>query len=119
MNRDSFGGAWCPKNTISPGVREWLEVDLGSRPYRIRRTGTQGRFGGGRGQEFAELFTLEYWREGMADGAWVSYKNHTGNEVSKIAFGRRLGKGKGFHNITLGRSKVSGTLYHATHAKSM
>ena len=84
VNRDSFGGAWCPKNTISPGVREWLEVDLGSRPYRIRRTGTQGRFGGGRGQEFAELFTLEYWREGMADGAWVSYKNHTGNEVSNI-----------------------------------
>ena len=89
VNRDSFGGAWCPKNTISPGVREWLEVDLGSRPYRIRRTGTQGRFGGGRGQEFAELFTLEYWREGMAEGAWVSYKNHSGNEVSKIAFGRK------------------------------
>lgn len=99
MNRDSFGGAWCPKNTISPGVREWLEVDLGSRPFRIRRTGTQGRFGGGRGQEFAELFTLEYWREGMADGAWVRYKNHTGHEVRKSRQISRLQKykAKGLH----------------------
>jgi discoidin domain receptor family protein 2 len=79
VNKDNFGGAWCPKSSISPGVREWLEVDLGS-SYRIRRTGTQGRFGGGRGQEFAELFTLEYWRE--ETGKWIKYRNHSGHEVS-------------------------------------
>ncbi len=83
VNKDQFGGAWCPKNAISSGVREWLEIDLGA-SYRIRRTGTQGRYGGGRGQEFAELFKIEYWRGDAESDKWITYKNHSGHEVLHV-----------------------------------
>eukprot|EP00095_Tigriopus_kingsejongensis_P010264 snap_masked-scaffold178_size283195-processed-gene-1.2 protein:Tk10264 transcript:snap_masked-scaffold178_size283195-processed-gene-1.2-mRNA-1 annotation:"epithelial discoidin domain-containing receptor 1-like" len=78
IRQDSFGGAWCPKSTITPKVKEWIQIDL-RRDYRITRTGTQGRFGGGRGQEYAELFILEYWRN--STGKWITYQNHSGHEV--------------------------------------
>jgi hypothetical protein len=38
-----------------------------------------GRFGNGQGQEFAEHFLLEYWRESLAK--WVRYKDTKGEEV--------------------------------------
>ena len=38
-----------------PGVKEWIQIDL-HRPYRITRTATQGRYGGGNGKEDAEEF---------------------------------------------------------------
>jgi hypothetical protein len=38
-----------------------------------------GRFGNGQGQEFAEHFLLEYWRESLAK--WVRYKDIKGEEV--------------------------------------
>ena len=78
MNQDNFGGAWCPKQSVSSGVREWIQVDLGTE-HRITGTGTQGRYGGGRGQEFAEKFLLEYWRPGT--GKWITYRNNSGEEV--------------------------------------
>ena len=28
MGKDTYGGAWCPKDVIEPGVREWIEIDL-------------------------------------------------------------------------------------------
>ena len=30
LNRDRHGGAWCPRRAVSEGVREWMQVDLGS-----------------------------------------------------------------------------------------
>ncbi|KAE8746605.1 hypothetical protein FOCC_FOCC006719 [Frankliniella occidentalis] len=58
IRQEMNGGAWCPKAQISSEVREYLEVDLQAE-HRITRTETQGRFGNGQGQEYAEQFLLE------------------------------------------------------------
>lgn len=78
LGKDVHGGAWCPKKMIAPGVREWIQIDL-HRPYRLTRTATQGRFGGGQGQEYAEEFLLEYWRPSL--GEWRTYRNHSGHSL--------------------------------------
>ncbi|CAH1395251.1 unnamed protein product [Nezara viridula] len=72
-----MGGAWCPKAQISSEVREYLEVDLG-RDHLITKTETQGRFGNGQGQEYAESFLVEYWRDAL--GQWVVYKDSKGRQ---------------------------------------
>ena len=28
LNQDKLGGAWCPKNTIQKGIKEWIQIDL-------------------------------------------------------------------------------------------
>ena len=78
LDQDLQGGAWCPKKVIEPGVREWIQIDL-KRPYRITQTATQGRYGGGQGQEYAEQFVLEYWRPSLKD--WKTYRNHSGHSL--------------------------------------
>ena len=78
LDQDLQGGAWCPKKVIEPGVREWIQIDL-QRPYRITQTATQGRYGGGQGQEYAEQFVLEYWRPSLKD--WKIYRNHSGHSI--------------------------------------
>jgi discoidin domain receptor family protein 2 len=78
--QDTKGGAWCPAHTISSGVREWIEINLHA-DYRITATETMGRFGGGQGQEFAETYQIEYWRE--STGVWHLYTNTTGHDVLK------------------------------------
>ncbi|XP_068082067.1 discoidin domain-containing receptor 2 [Anabrus simplex] len=78
INQERNGGAWCPKAQISSEIREYLEVDLG-RPHLITKTQTQGRFGNGQGQEYAESFLVEYWRDALAQ--WVVYKNARGEKV--------------------------------------
>ena len=85
LRKDFFGGAWCPKATIAPGVREWIQIDL-KRSYRITRTATQGRYGSGHGKEYAEAFKLEYWRPEFGNGedSWRTYKNHTGHSVRNM-----------------------------------
>ncbi|KAJ1523648.1 hypothetical protein ONE63_001491 [Megalurothrips usitatus] len=72
------GGAWCPKAQISSEVREYLEVDLQGE-HLVTRTETQGRFGNGQGQEYAEQFLLEYWRPAI--NRWVPYRDHSGYKV--------------------------------------
>ena len=78
LDQDLYGGAWCPKKVIEPGVREWIEIDL-KRQYRITQTATQGRYGGGQGQEYAEQFILEYWRPSLRE--WTTYRNHSGHSI--------------------------------------
>ncbi|KAF6200643.1 hypothetical protein GE061_005086 [Apolygus lucorum] len=78
IRQELNGGAWCPKAQISSEVREYLEVDL-AKNHLITRTETQGRFGNGQGQEYAESFLVEYWRESL--GQWVVYKNAKGQKV--------------------------------------
>lgn len=74
------GGAWCPRPAIQHNVREWLEVALpGNGPYLVTASETQGRFGNGQGQEFAEAFIIEYWRHRL--GRWVTYKNANSHQV--------------------------------------
>ncbi|KOX78499.1 Epithelial discoidin domain-containing receptor 1 [Melipona quadrifasciata] len=73
IRQEKNGGAWCPKAQISSAIREYLEIDL-TRNHLIAWTETQGRFGNGQGQEYAEAFFLEYWR----DTKWHQYKNLMG-----------------------------------------
>lgn len=78
IRQEKNGGAWCPKAQISSEVREFLEVDL-VRPHLITRTETQGRFGNGQGQEYAEQFLVEYWRDALQQ--WIVYKDTRGQKV--------------------------------------
>ena len=55
-----------------------IQIDL-HREFKISQTGTQGRYGGGHGKEYAEQFLLEYWRPSV--GQWMTYRNHSGHSV--------------------------------------
>lgn len=81
------GGAWCPKQQITTEPREWLEVNLHSVRV-ITAVETQGRFGNGQGQEYAEAYLLEYYRPRLAK--WVRYRNNKGEEVSHFAWEIRV-----------------------------
>ncbi|KYN06614.1 Discoidin domain-containing receptor 2 [Cyphomyrmex costatus] len=76
IRQEKNGGAWCPKAQISSAIREYLEIDL-TRDHLITWTETQGRFGNGQGQEYAEAFFLEYRRHEK----WHQYKDLRGNKV--------------------------------------
>ncbi|XP_013146480.1 PREDICTED: discoidin domain-containing receptor 2-like isoform X1 [Papilio polytes] len=78
LNQEIKGGAWCPKSQITTESTEWLEVNLHS-VHVITGTGTQGRFGNGQGQEYAEAYVLEYWRPKLAK--WVRYRGADGQEI--------------------------------------
>ena len=43
----------------------------------VKMSDTNPRFGGGRGQEFATAYSVQYWRA----GTWHTYKNITGHSV--------------------------------------
>jgi hypothetical protein len=104
----SGGGAWCPSGTIDNGIQassssavaalsssssssfsssssaipfEFLEIDLG-RLVVVTHVLTQGRYAKGRGQEYAEAYTLHYWRPGMDE--FKSYRDSMGRAVSRI-----------------------------------
>ncbi|XP_065345024.1 discoidin domain-containing receptor tyrosine kinase B isoform X3 [Cloeon dipterum] len=76
--QDKNGGAWCPRNQIKRDSNEYLQVEL-HRPHMVTATKTQGRFGNGHGQEYAEEFVLEYWRPGM--NSWRRWRNHSRKET--------------------------------------
>lgn len=81
IRQEKNGGAWCPKAQISSDVKEYLEVDL-QRNHLMTWTETQGRFGNGQGQEYAEAFLVEYWRNSL--GQWITYKDSRGEKVRGI-----------------------------------
>lgn len=76
---EKAGGAWCPKQQIEHDVREYIEVDLGV-VHTITGIQTQGRYDHGRGQEYTEEYTIEYWRPSL--NMWKKYKRWDGKEVS-------------------------------------
>lgn len=78
IRQEKNGGAWCPKAQISSDVKEYLEVDL-QRNHLMTWTETQGRFGNGQGQEYAEAFLVEYWRSSL--NQWITYKDSRGEKV--------------------------------------
>ncbi|XP_043526994.1 discoidin domain-containing receptor 2-like isoform X1 [Frieseomelitta varia] len=78
LRKETAGGAWCPKNQIERGIREWLQVDLPG-PHVITGVQSQGRYDRGRGQEYVEEYTLEYRRPGFTD--WQRYKRWDKKEV--------------------------------------
>lgn len=55
-----------------------MEVDL-QKNHLITWTETQGRFGNGQGQEYAEAFLVEYWRASL--NQWIIYKDSRGEKV--------------------------------------
>ncbi|XP_066996619.1 discoidin domain-containing receptor 2 [Anabrus simplex] len=75
---DKNGGAWCPRNMVKLEVQEYLEVNLHVM-HIITSVQTQGRFGNGMGQEYAEEYMLEYWRPGL--NKWVRWKDRKGKEL--------------------------------------
>nr|XP_024218866.1 discoidin domain-containing receptor 2 isoform X2 [Halyomorpha halys] len=78
LRHDKNGGAWCPKNTVTKETYEHLEIDLG-RLTVVTGTRTQGRFGNGQGQEFAEEFFLDYWRPGFT--RWRRWRSRQGKQM--------------------------------------
>ncbi|XP_046671371.1 discoidin domain-containing receptor tyrosine kinase B-like [Homalodisca vitripennis] len=87
------GGGWCPKLQIERGVREFLQVGL-DEVYVVTGVQTQGRFDHGRGQEYAEEYSLEYWRPGLPDWReyhrWDGKKILTGNSDTSSVVSHRL-----------------------------
>uniref|UniRef100_A0A0N4Z133 receptor protein-tyrosine kinase n=1 Tax=Parastrongyloides trichosuri TaxID=131310 RepID=A0A0N4Z133_PARTI len=80
IRTESGAGAWCPMSQINMTSNEWIEIDFSSNMV-ITAIETQGRFGGGEGQEYTPMFKIKYKREGM--GPWASYKDSSNNEFIK------------------------------------
>ncbi|KAH1008410.1 discoidin domain-containing receptor 2 isoform X1 [Dendroctonus ponderosae] len=78
LRNNKQGGAWCPRHMVSRNSREYLEIDLG-KLHVITGTKTQGRYGNGQGQEYAEQYMVEYWRPGLQK--WVRWKDRSGKEL--------------------------------------
>lgn len=78
LGHEDGGGAWCPRQQIKKDVYEYLEIDL-LVLHGMTGVETQGRFGNGQGQEFAENFLLEYQRE--PDSEWITYRNRKGEKL--------------------------------------
>lgn len=78
LNRELSGGSWCPEKQISQGVYEYLEINL-HKMHVVTEVATQGRFGNGIGQEYAEEYMLEYWRPGLSN--WRRFRNRQDQEV--------------------------------------
>ncbi|XP_018324973.1 discoidin domain-containing receptor 2-like isoform X2 [Agrilus planipennis] len=77
LRTNKHGGAWCPRQMVSRDAKEFLEINL-EELHVIRGARTQGRYGNGQGQEYAEEYMLEYWRSGFSK--WVRWKNRKGKE---------------------------------------
>jgi len=80
LHSELGGGAWCPRSPVSglTETPEWIQVDLGAE-HIITGLITQGRFAHGLGQEFAEHFMVQVWREGMQ--VWEDYRDDQGGRL--------------------------------------
>ncbi|KAL1517292.1 hypothetical protein ABEB36_001074 [Hypothenemus hampei] len=78
LRNNKQGGAWCPRHMVSRNSREFLEIDLEDL-HVVTGIRTQGRYGNGQGQEYAEQYMIEYWRNNLKK--WVRWKDRTGNEL--------------------------------------
>jgi hypothetical protein len=63
---------------VSQEGGEYLEVRLPGLTV-VSGSRTQGRFGNGQGQEYAEEFMLDYWRPGFTK--WRRWKDRSGKQV--------------------------------------
>jgi discoidin domain receptor family protein 2 len=63
---------------VSRDAKEYLEINL-KELHVITGCRTQGRFGNGQGQEYAEEYMIEYWRPNFTK--WIRWKNHSGKEL--------------------------------------
>ena len=63
---------------------EYLEVNLHTM-HVVVAVQTQGRFGNGMGQEYAEVNLLEYWRPTFNSNMWVRWKDRSGKQVRLLS----------------------------------
>lgn len=78
MDLEEGDGAWCPELPVDPEeLTEFLQIDLRVLHF-ITLVGTQGRHAGGHGNEFAQMFKINYSRDGTR---WISWKNRQGSQV--------------------------------------
>ena len=75
--------------------KQFLEIDL-KKTHVISATESQGRFGNGLGKEYAESYTLEYWRPGI--NTWYTYKRWNGDKVSTMQLAVQV---RAFFNVNL------------------
>ncbi|RZF47106.1 hypothetical protein LSTR_LSTR005184 [Laodelphax striatellus] len=78
LRHDKNGGAWCPRHMVTRDAVEFLEVNLGA-VHAVTGTQTQGRFGNGQGQEYAEEFLIDYWRPGLVK--WRRWRGRDGKQI--------------------------------------
>ncbi|XP_037834928.1 discoidin domain-containing receptor 2 isoform X2 [Kryptolebias marmoratus] len=77
LHSEKGDGAWCPKGQLEPSDSQYLQIDLRKLTF-LTTIGTQGRYAGGLGKEFAQLYRLNYSRDGVL---WRSWKNRLGNQM--------------------------------------
>ncbi|XP_053550053.1 discoidin domain-containing receptor 2 isoform X2 [Bombina bombina] len=78
LDSEGGDGAWCPEIPVDPEeLTEFLQIDLRVLHF-ITLVGTQGRHAGGHGNEFAQMFKINYSRDGTR---WISWKNRHGGQV--------------------------------------
>ncbi|KAM4641034.1 discoidin domain-containing receptor 2 isoform 2-T2 [Discoglossus pictus] len=78
LDSEGGDGAWCPEMPVDPEeLTEFLQIDLRVLHF-ITLVGTQGRHAGGHGNEFAQMFKINYSRDGTR---WISWKNRHGGQV--------------------------------------
>ena len=79
LGTERGGGAWCPKNLVSPEREEWLEVNLGSEML-VTGVMVQGRYARGQGQEYVEFVKILTWHKKKE---WKEESNKAGEVVIK------------------------------------
>ncbi|KAG2461455.1 DDR2 protein, partial [Polypterus senegalus] len=78
LDYEEGDGAWCPEIPVEPeNLKEFLQIDLRVLHF-ITLVGTQGRHAGGHGNEFAQMYKINYSRDGSR---WISWKNLQGKQV--------------------------------------
>uniref|UniRef100_A0A8C6KZF5 receptor protein-tyrosine kinase n=1 Tax=Nothobranchius furzeri TaxID=105023 RepID=A0A8C6KZF5_NOTFU len=77
LHCDNGDGAWCPKGPLEPSDSQYLQIDLKKLTF-LTLIGTQGRYAGNLGKEFAQEYRLNYSRDGQL---WKSWKNRQGQGV--------------------------------------
>ncbi|XP_044157345.1 discoidin domain-containing receptor 2 [Bufo gargarizans] len=78
LDLEEGDGAWCPEMPVDPEeLTEFLQIDLRVLHF-LTLVGTQGRHAGGHGNEFAQMFKINYSRDGTR---WISWRNRHGSQV--------------------------------------
>uniref|UniRef100_A0A8C5QU26 Discoidin domain-containing receptor 2 n=1 Tax=Leptobrachium leishanense TaxID=445787 RepID=A0A8C5QU26_9ANUR len=78
LDSEEGDGAWCPEMPVDPEeLTEFLQIDLRVLHF-ITLVGIQGRHAGGHGKEFAQMFKINYSRDGTR---WISWRNRNNRQV--------------------------------------
>jgi discoidin domain receptor family member 2 len=73
------GGAWCPEKPVGANSYEYLQIEFSQLVF-VNAIETQGRFGNGQGQEYAEFYQIQYQRDNHST-IWLTYHDHQTNKT--------------------------------------